>query len=327
MAMFLPRRGEMDDFFVHAHIAPGWTGEPATVNEFRLGEDFSRLRLQRVPESKPEACIAFDIAIDENFVECGLADTKIAVLWEPREINLPSINKTVELLPDLDLVLTHDEILLTENSPKARPLWIGGTYLDPAERLGTSRKFRKVSISASKKKVMDGHKLRHEIVSRFGRSITAMGNGYRPYSRASAPYRNFQFSIVVENTNSERFFTEKLVHPLLFKCIPIYWGSTQLPLDIDETGVIRFNSLDQLAEIITTLDGSRYKALREISEKNQRAAVEYASSSLNLQREIGKHFELPELANDLGSSYFDNIDRVLAGREPFRPSGHRYSRP
>lgn len=317
------RQDKIEDFFVHAHITPGWTGQSATANEFTLGAGFSRLRLQRVPEAAPQACIAFDTAIDENFASCEMSLSKIAVLWEPRAINLPSITRTLELLPALDLVLTHDEKFLAENSPKAQPFWTGGSYLGSTERLGSSAKFRKVSISASKKKVMEGHKLRHEIIDRFGDSVFAMGNGYRSYSRTSAPYKNFQFSIVVENTKSDRFFTEKLVHALLFRCIPVYWGSKQLPAEIDEAGIIRFNSLDQLEAILPTLDGARYRAAREISQKNQRAALEYASAELNLQREVGKFFERPRLANESSSTYFKSVDRLLAGKAPFRPLVHR----
>jgi hypothetical protein len=36
--------------------------------------------------------------------------------------------------------------------------------------------------------------------------------------------KEYAFTIVIENTSHDHYFTEKLINPLIYNTIPIYWG-------------------------------------------------------------------------------------------------------
>jgi hypothetical protein len=38
------------------------------------------------------------------------------------------------------------------------------------------------------------------------------------------PYKDYKFSICIENSNHSHYFTEKIINPMLLECTPIYYG-------------------------------------------------------------------------------------------------------
>lgn len=306
--------------FCHAHVAEGWT-RPWTEGDVRLNAGFSRLRLSRQPPDEVVACVGFDMAIDGEFLACPVSTKKIAVLWEPREINQKGFQFAELEIEQLFHVFSHDEDFLERYRAKASFFYTGGSYIAPAETLSAWPKARLISIAASKKRFLPGHHLRHEVIQALkSRRLVKMGSGYRPYASASAPYRKFMFSLVIENVRERRFFTEKLVHSLLYRCVPIYWGAQSLPRSIDERGIIRFDSLSQLERIIKRLSASSYRGLNDVVLRNQVAALDYASSELNLQRAIGPVLALDGLESDRAADYFADTDALFSGRAKFHPA-------
>jgi hypothetical protein len=39
---------------------------------------------------------------------------------------------------------------------------------------------------------------------------------------------NYMFTIAIENTSHEHYFTEKIVNPFLYHTIPLYWGCKKI---------------------------------------------------------------------------------------------------
>ena len=306
------------ELFAHTHAVRGILPE-SVGGELAFSGGFSRLRLQRHGSSKFDFCLALDSGIDSNFFECSVSQVKVAMLHEPRGINQAGFAAAEKFLPALDLLLTHDPDLLDSYPQKTQRYPVGGYFLLKTERL-RGPKIRNVSISASKKKTLEGHRLRHQVISEFRRrGLVSLGGGYKKYNSWATPYAQFRFSVVIENAPGPFLFTEKLIHPLLFRCIPVYWGATDLPDAFSPEGIIRFSDIDELNALWPSLNRKTYRELQPFLARNQLAALEYCSTELNVQRSIASFFGLSDFSTDSAANYFNDYEAVISGSAPFAP--------
>ena len=306
---------------LHSHAPQGFDGQRKSAKEIILNAGISHIEFSRISKGDAIACIGIDNGIDSQFLSCDAARIKIALLLETPELNGKAIDSVRELHSRLDLVLTYSPGLLREFPDQARMLWLGGSYLRGFEFLRGDPKMPNISISVSRKNSLEGHKLRHEVVRNFRQQdLKVFGRGYRPYRSPKKPYEKFMYSIVVENSRQDHYFTEKLVQCLLFRCVPVYWGTAKLPKEFDERGILRFSSLKELEEIWPTLTAEKYQGLRRQISSNQRAALKYCSTDFTVQRMIAEFLEISELREITIENYFKDFERVLRGRAPFKPS-------
>jgi hypothetical protein len=132
---------------------------------------------------------------------------------------------------------------------------IGAYYIGDADGLGwpfvghhgfmwhpatIKEKTRIMWMVFSEKTESFGHRYRHEIVRRIlgdGLPIDVYERGcplYGDHERLrgvftdAEPYDGYAFSIVVENFSSPHYFSEKIMNPLLFETVPLYYGATRI---------------------------------------------------------------------------------------------------
>jgi hypothetical protein len=99
-------------------------------------------------------------------------------------------------------------------------------------------KSRVMSIMVSSKNWAPGHKYRHDLVKAILNSrlpIDIYGNGCSLYSNIRdsrlkgeftehEPYESYSFHIAIENYQTNHYFSEKVVNPLLCSVVPVYLG-------------------------------------------------------------------------------------------------------
>lgn len=102
-------------------------------------------------------------------------------------------------------------------------------------------KTKKMSIMISNKYFAPGHEYRHKLVQQILNSdldIDIYGRGCQLYSqnhimdrRFKGPFQNsremlehYEYHICIENFQSEHYFSEKIIDPLLCNTVPIYLG-------------------------------------------------------------------------------------------------------
>lgn len=98
-------------------------------------------------------------------------------------------------------------------------------------------KTKRMSIMVSEKGVTEGHMYRHMLVQgilREGLPVDIYGRGCAYYKieddrlkgefEEVEPYRDYDFHICIENVQSNHYFSEKIVNPLLNGTTPIYLG-------------------------------------------------------------------------------------------------------
>lgn len=132
-------------------------------------------------------------------------------------------------------------------------------------------KSKQMSIMISEKGQTFGHKYRHRLVAEIlkqGFPIDIYGRGCKYYSNLNdsrlkgefdelEPYKDYEFHICIENMESNHYFSEKVMNPLLNGTTPIYLGckniksyfgniitlSSQLNVDIDLIKTILLNPI------------------------------------------------------------------------------------
>jgi len=72
--------------------------------------------------------------------------------------------------------------------------------------------------------------------------------------------KNYKFTIAAENSKTDGYTTEKIIHPLSVGSIPIYWGSSTVNNDFNKQCFINvdsFSNLDELVEYVIYVDNSK----------------------------------------------------------------------
>lgn len=179
---------------------------------------------------------------------------KVGWLIEPRAINSSSYEFAERAINSFEYILTYDTDLLSK-SDKFLFYPHGGCWLaDEDKQLFEKTKF--CSIIASNKSQTEGHKLRHSVVSALGPKIDAFGGGYTRVENKITALKDYKFSIVIENSKQDSYFTEKLIDTLLTGTIPLYWGTDK----INEffTNIPTFNTIEELENLIDYYSKNEY---------------------------------------------------------------------
>jgi len=99
-------------------------------------------------------------------------------------------------------------------------------------------KTKLMSMMVSEKASQAGHKYRHQLIQQILQSdlpIDIYGRGCQYYKHLndkrikgefneSEPYNEYHFHICIENCQSNHYFSEKIMNPLLAETVPIYHG-------------------------------------------------------------------------------------------------------
>jgi hypothetical protein len=134
-------------------------------------------------------------------------------------------------------------------------------------------KSKNVSIVASHKRDLEGHLLRHDVISKFS-GIDVYGNGYNSLDYLLPAYKDYRFTIVIENAKYDYWITEKLINPLLCGCVPIYWGCPTVSNFFKE--IITFNNTNDLNALLSNIDYEKeYERLKESVLINFNEAKKY----------------------------------------------------
>lgn len=88
----------------------------------------------------------------------------------------------------------------------------------------------------------------------------------------SCLFEDFQFSIVIENSQQENYFTEKIIDCLITKTIPIYWGCPNISEFFDTTGWLFFETFENLLQELQKLDETYYEKYQDVINKNYELA-------------------------------------------------------
>lgn len=140
-------------------------------------------------------------------------------------------------------------------------------------------KTRMLSLIASTKEHLEGHRLRHRTVDWLkSNAIDAeiLGLGYAPFERKSDGLAPYRYSVIIENVQETSYFTEKLVDCLLCETVPIYWGAPDIDEIFDTRGMLVCNSFEDIQAAVKSISEADYQSRLEFIAKNKEKASLYA---------------------------------------------------
>ena len=154
----------------------------------------------------------------------------------------------------------------------------------------------------SNKTATSGHKFRHVItnyITQHNVPVDIYGGNYlqlphantKAYSHDHTPrhitngkinaLKDYMFSITIENSKEDYMFTEKLIDCFLTGTVPIYYGCPSICKFFNTYGIITIDSLDDLTNILPTLNDNLYNKIKPYIEDNYNKAQQYKRFIIN----------------------------------------------
>jgi hypothetical protein len=198
------------------------------------------------------------------------------VICEPDIIHQKYINWSRFLHWRFYKILTKSETLL-KNIENGILFLSGSTFIKDINSVNIE-KTNLLSLIASKKNNLEGHKLRHKIVN-YLRSIDLdadiMGRGYKSFENKEDGLAPYHYSIVIENNQESNYFTEKLIDCFLCETIPIYWGSSNIGNYFDIRGMIICKTAADIKLALKGISSEAYTSKLNWIKSNRKKAMGY----------------------------------------------------
>jgi hypothetical protein len=201
----------------------------------------------------------------------GAIKRKVAMINEPRAIYPQTYEWVSQNNRLFDFVLTYDKELLDRGEnflyyPHSR-CWIN--------KYNNEDKTKMCSIFASPKRFTGGHRLRHEVIDRFRDKMDVFGAEYKSVEFKEEGLSEYYFSVTIENSIQEYYWTEKVVDCFATKTVPIFWGSREVCAHFDKDGIIIFDTIDELESILNDMTPDLYEKMLPAVERNFDKVEEY----------------------------------------------------
>lgn len=213
-------------------------------------------------------------------MECYRTSYRIAWLIEPPAIR-PDIYQLIRKnYSRFDLVLTHQLNFIGEIPNSAwYPSHMSWISKEDSRRYDKSKG---ISMIASDKCYTEGHQLRHSVIRSYEIppfDVFGSCNGNILKQKIEG-LKDYRFSICIENSREDGYYTEKLIDSFSTYTIPIYWGCPNIGDYFDCGGMVICRSLRELQEAIMHVASNleaTFESHRPFLEENFRRATQYHS--------------------------------------------------
>jgi hypothetical protein len=192
------------------------------------------------------------------------SEHNIAWMLEPKEIHPTCHQYLYDNHDKFKEIWTHDDLLTT--LPNAKILPYGVCWIEPTQQM-IHDKSKLVSMIYSNKRQLTGHAYRHTIAEAFSVDKFGSGGG-KPIDNKIEALQDYMFSVIVENSKSDWYFTEKIIDCFRTGTIPIYWGCNNIGKYFDTDGILCFSNDEELTKIFEKLTPDFYNSMLENVKHN-----------------------------------------------------------
>ncbi len=199
---------------------------------------------------------------------------RVALLCEPNS-SLPFVEHP-DLSARFTLILTHDVRLLERGLPFVE-MPFGTSFIEGI--LNESRIFAKSKlvsmIGAPHPNPRAGHVLRNEVIEALASrsDVDRFGKGVKWIDSKLDGLADYAFSIAMENCSRDFYFTEKIIDCLVTETVPIYCGCRGIDRYFDRRGMLIFETLPELLQILDQLSWSKYAEMLPYVQLNLERAM------------------------------------------------------
>ena len=259
------------------------------LTDFKTIDDFGFL----YPKYKDKPITIFNDRLPKSYKELNYNPYNFLIVHEPNEF-FGFHNWIINNYNLFQVILTWSELVLN-NCPNAIFLDHGARSEgdDWLETFTSLNKQFEISFLSGAKKITEGHKLRQEVYKLedqikipkkwyyvlddfswddynkggIGRSISGTGATFNNIPKRIC-YNESMFHVAIENTKHNNWYTEKIGDAFSSKTVPIYWGCPNIGEYFDERGIIRFETKEELVEIVNSLTPELYESMKPYIENN-----------------------------------------------------------
>lgn len=198
------------------------------------------------------------IIVTDEFLATELNNKyKFAWLVEPQAIFPYSYHYIKYNYQKFDKVLTHD-ISILSSVPNSIFMPFGTSFIEEKD-FKIYEKNRLVSMVSSNKNFTYGHSFRLKVLNHVANKLDIFGKGINPVDYKLDCLKDYMFSIAVENSKHDFWFTEKLLDCFLTGTIPIYWGCPSINKFFDVNGILCFDNIQELDELLQEINQELYQ--------------------------------------------------------------------
>jgi hypothetical protein len=196
--------------------------------------------------------------LTDNYLFTDISgDNLIGWIIEPRGINPTQYEKIKTKNEKFKKVLTYDRELI-ELGGKFEFCPHCGCWIKPEDQK-VYEKTKLVSyISSTKNFGTQGHGLRAQVREILGNKVDSFGRGHNDIPYKLSGLKDYMFSIVIENSKFDYYFSEKVMDCFATGTIPIYWGCPSIGDFFDSDGILSFNTIEELEDIISKISSEMY---------------------------------------------------------------------
>ena len=206
--------------------------------------------------------------VHENMLgETYDCEKKYGILRESEEI-IPYVYEGVikrrDLMKEYSCIFTSSEMILSEFAnarfAPANSVWYG---TEPCGGVMSDRNYenksRNISIIASNKSMCKLHKVRAQLAKYYMYSdkVDTYGRAVGRYiAKKADALEKYRYSIVIENSITPYYFTEKILDCFAAMTVPIYLGATRIEEFFNSKGIITIDEglLDDFSKIDTIIE-------------------------------------------------------------------------
>ena len=183
-----------------------------------------------------------------------------------------------------DLVLTHREDLIQSGPPFVRVDFSSNWIIRDPNAQRNIKKIKLVSFVGSiDRSATQGHKWRKKVatilLTRDG--VDCYGRGIRAIKYKTEGLANYCFSIAIENSRENFYYTEKIIDCFFTDTVPLYWGCPAIHEIFDGRGILTFESIDELISILNGLTFEKYWEMLPYVRANQQRCIDLGLDSFN----------------------------------------------
>lgn len=250
-------------------------------------QDSKYIEWDRTPVNSNDKIVFYtDYSLDQIRINNQI---KFAWLLESPDITSQSYKWVAQNNKKFTKVLTHSRELL-EKGDNYIFCPTGGCWIKPEDQK-VYEKNKLVSTISSAKRMTHGHMLRHQSIQNFRNKMDVYGRGYNEIPYKLDGLKDYAFSLTIENTKKDYYFTEKLIDCFMTGTVPIYWGCPSIGNFFNIDGMILFDNINELSKILEDLSFDRYIKMKDAIEDNFKKAKEYLIAEDFIYKNYLKDYE------------------------------------
>lgn len=214
--------------------------------------------------------------------------------------------------PELKVSKNGDTLLL--HTPAVLPWFVGAVFLKGGSKITMTReeivaknpqKTKLISVITSKKAFTKGHVDRLRFVKKlkeyYGDAVDVFGHGFNDFDDKWDVLAPYKYHIVIENSECNYYWTEKLSDCYLAGTYPLYHGCTNIG-DYFPHGAYQTINIRDFESVVNAIENAKKTNLYENSLDLLQEAKQHVLGSYNMFNLIAKGFDAVENIDNEGET-------------------------